>query len=508
MSELICPHCGKAFTVDESDYAGLVKQVRDAEFARELAAHEKLAAAAADSRVAQAVAQAKEEMTRATSAKDTQIAQLESRLQAAQAAAKQQAELAAAQTKEQMAAQITKQAEEIARLRSDVAAAQERFDAAAATAKAQQNLAVTQAVASAEKERDSLRFAMEQQRTKLESQLAQERTQAKGQLEQQRTQLQGEIDRQTAEMARRDAQYQADLAEKLQAKDALIAEARAEVDRVRDMKARLSTKMLGETLEQHCEIAFNQVRSMAFPRAYFEKDSDLSINGQKGDYIFREAAEDGTEVVSIMFEMKNEADASTNTKRNEDFFKKLDSDRKAKRCEYAVLVSLLEPDSELYNAGIVDVSHRYEKMFVVRPQFFLPIITLLRNAGLKSLEARQQLELVRQQNIDVENFEDQLNDFKDKFGKNYRLASERFQSAIDEIDKTIDHLNKVKENLLGSERNLRLANDKADALSVKKLTRNNPTMKTLFDEAKERRSAADAATPAQPVEAEIVDVDE
>ncbi len=453
MSELVCPNCGTIFTVDESDYANLLKRVRDDEFQRELNSREKLYEQNTANQVASAVAKAKEPLQQQAAAKDTQIAQLKAELAAARLQGKTDAELAAAKAKDKLAADVAKQAQTIAELQAQLAS--ER-----AQAKTRQDLALAQAREAADRRESGLRLELEQQRGLL---------------------------------AQAEAAHKVELAEKLQAKDALLAEAKAEVERVRDMKARLSTKLLGESLEQHCEIAFNQIRATAFPRAYFEKDNDTSINGQKGDYIFRERDESGTEIVSIMFEMKNEGDDSTHTKRNEDFFKKLDSDRNAKGCEYAVLVSLLEPDSELYNAGIVDVSWRYEKMYVIRPQFFIPMITLLRNAALNSLAVKQQLAVVRQQNIDVENFEAELNDFKAKFGNNYRIASEKFQTAIAESDKTIDHLQKVKENLIGSERQLRLANDKADALTVKKLTRNNPTMKARFE--------------AVAVEAEIVEDD-
>ena len=249
------------------------------------------------------------------------------------------------------------------------------------------------------------------------------------------------------------------------------------------MKARLSTKMVGETLEQHCETEFNRIRATAFPRAYFEKDNDART-GSKGDYIFRDSDEAGTEIVSIMFEMKNENDTTATKHKNEDFFKKLDSDRKKKGCEYAVLVSLLEPDSELYNTGIIDVFHRYPKMYVVRPQFFLPIITLLRNAAMNSLKYKSELALMRTQNIDITNFETELETFKGAFAKNYDLASRRFQTAIEEIDKSIDHLQKTKEALLGTDRNLRLANDKAQDVTIKKLTRGNATMAAKFAELK------------------------
>ena len=251
------------------------------------------------------------------------------------------------------------------------------------------------------------------------------------------------------------------------------------IERLRDMKARLSTKMIGETLEIHCETTFNQIRATAFPRAYFEKDNDAR-SGSKGDYIFKEADDSGTEIVSIMFEMKNEADTTATKKRNEDFLKELDKDRNEKGCEYAVLVSLLEPESELYNSGIVDVSHRYPKMYVVRPQFFIPIITVLRNAALNSLTYKNELALVKAQSIDVTNFEEELDSFKSGFARNFDLASRKFQTAIDEIDKSIDHLQKTKDALLGTNRNLRLANDKAQDVTIKKLTRGNPTMAEKF----------------------------
>lgn len=257
-----------------------------------------------------------------------------------------------------------------------------------------------------------------------------------------------------------------------------------EIERLRDMKARLSTKMVGETLEQHCETEFNRIRATAFPKAYFEKDNDART-GSKGDYVFRDSDEAGTEIVSVMFEMKNENDETATKKKNEDFLKELDKDRNEKNCEYAILVSLLEPESELYNSGIVDVSHRYGKMYVVRPQFFIPIITLLRNAAQNSLKYKTELAIVKSQNIDITNFEDDLEEFKTGFARNYELSSKKFKTAISEIDKTIDHLNKTKEALLGSENNLRLANNRADDLSVKKLTKKNATMAKKFADLKE-----------------------
>ena len=276
----------------------------------------------------------------------------------------------------------------------------------------------------------------------------------------------------------------------LQNKDAIIKFKDEEISRVKDMKLKLSTKMLGETLEQHCETEFNKLRATAFQRAYFEKDND-SKSGSKGDFIYRETDETGNEIISIMFEMKNEGDETTTKKKNDDFLKELDKDRTEKKCEYAVLVSLLEGESEYYNTGIVDVSHKYNKMYVVRPQFFIPIITLLRNAAMNSLQYKAELALVRNQNIDITNFEEKINVFKVGFAKNYELASRQFKTAIEEIDKTIDHLQKTKEALLSSVNNLRLANNKTEDLTIKKLTHGNPTMKAKFDELTDKKSEND-----------------
>lgn len=419
-NEIKCPHCGEAFTVDESGYAAILNQVRDQEFQREVDARVSLAEKSREQEVALAVTKAEEALRAQIAERDGELVNLKAQLSVQQQQASMETQIAV-----------------------------QRAEAAAKDAQV-----------AVERERDDLRGKVERARDELEAQ----KTRAE------------------AELARARAEAQAQLAEKLRAKDELIADREREIERIQDMKARLSTKMLGESLEQHCEIEFNRLRPTAFPRAYFEKDNEV-VEGTKGDFVFRDFDEEGNEIVSIMFEMKNEADDSTHRKTNESHFKKLDADRRKKGCEYAVLVSLLEPDNELY-AGITDVSYQYEKMYVVRPQFFIPIITLLRNAALSSLQYRKELALVRQQNIDVTNFEDQLADFKDKFGRNYRLASERFAKAIDEIDKSIDHLQKIKEHLLGSERNLRLANDKAEDLTVKKLTRKNPTMKALLDEAR------------------------
>lgn len=420
-NEIKCPHCGEAFTVDESGYAAILNQVRDQEFQREVDARVSLAEKSREQEVALAVTKAEEALRAQIAERDGELVNLKAQLSVQQQQASMETQIAV-----------------------------QRAEAAAKDAQV-----------AVERERDDLRGKVERARDELEAQ----KTRAE------------------AELARARAEAQAQLAEKLRAKDELIADREREIERIQDMKARLSTKMLGESLEQHCEIEFNRLRPTAFPRAYFEKDNEV-VEGTKGDFVFRDFDEEGNEIVSIMFEMKNEADDSTHRKTNESHFKKLDADRRKKGCEYAVLVSLLEPDNELYAAGITDVSYRFEKMYVIRPQFFIPLITLLRNAALSSMEARRELALVRQQNIDVTNFEDSLADFKEKFGRNYRLASERFAKAIDEIDKSIDHLQKIKEHLLGSERNLRLANDKAEDLTVKKLTRKNPTMKALLDEAR------------------------
>ena len=288
--------------------------------------------------------------------------------------------------------------------------------------------------------------------------------------------LQGEVQSAKKDVELKESTLKAEYSAQLKAKDEAI-------EFYKDLKTRMSTKMVGETLEQHCETEFNRLRSTGFQNAYFEKDNDART-GSKGDYIFRECTEDGVEFISIMFEMKNEMDTTATKHKNEDFFRELDKDRNEKGCEYAVLVSLLESESELYNSGIVDVSHKYPKMYVIRPQFFIPMITLLRNAAMNSIEYRTQLAEMRNQNIDISRFEDEMNDFKEKFAKNYDLASRKFKAAIEEIDKTITHLQKTKEALLSSENNLRLANNKAEDLSIKKLTRNNPTMAQKFAELK------------------------
>ena len=390
MSEVICPHCDKAFKVDETGYASILKQVRDSEFEKHL--NERVGQIEADKAVA------------------LQLAENDSKLALEAIKASKDAE--------------------IARLTFKVRENEQSIE-----------LAVMHAVKKIEQERDYLKNNLQT----------------------------AQLERQNAENMLKD-KYETQIRDRDDA-----------IDRLKDMKAKLSTKMVGETLEQHCETEFNRLRSTAFQSAFFEKDNDART-GSKGDYIFKDHADDGTEIISIMFEMKNEIDTTATKSKNEDFFKELDKDRNEKGCEYAVLVSLLEPDSELYNAGIVDVFHRYPKMYVIRPQFFIPMITLLRNAAMHSLKYKSELALIREQNIDVTNFETELETFKSAFSKNFELASRKFSTAIDEIDKSINHLQKTKDALLSTDRNLRLANNKAQDVTIKRLTRNNPTMEKLLAE--------------------------
>ena len=461
MHEINCPQCGKAFKIDEAGYADILKQVRDVDFEHQL--HQRLDLAEQDKRNAVALATARmaAELQQATAAKDAALQGLQARLDAGDVARQLAVaeavgalqrdrdtlahQLTQAQHDKQAAAQLAEQM--LAGALQKVAAAKDA-EIQALNTRLQANtlaqkLAIAEAVSPVEQQRDTLKSSLE--RAQLEMQLAEKSLKDK---------------------------YETQIKDRDDA-----------IERLRDMKARLSTKMVGETLEQHCETEFNRIRATAFPRAYFEKDNDART-GSKGDYIFRDQDEAGTEIVSIMFEMKNENDRTATKNRNEDFLKELDKDRSEKGCEYAVLVSLLEPDSELYNTGIVDVFHRFPKMYIVRPQFFLPIITLLRNAAMNALKYKAELALVKAQSIDITNFETELDSFKAAFAKNYDLASRRFQIAIDEIDKSIDHLQRTKEALLGTDRNLRLANDKAQDVTIKKLTKGNPTMAAKFAELK------------------------
>lgn len=423
MNDIICPHCHKAFKIDEAGFADILKQVRDADFEQQL--YDRLELAEQDKANAIELATAKLSMAlqRDSAKKDGEISELKEKLRAGEIAQKLAVNEAV----------------------SPKDAAIEQLKAKLTTVEVEQKLAITEAVDVVRRERDELKSSLE--KSTLEKQLSEK-----------------------------------SLKERY---DTQIKDRDEAIERLRDMKARLSTKMVGETLEQHCDTEFNRLRATAFPRAYFEKDNDAR-GGSKGDFIFRDFDESGTEFVSIMFDMKNESDTSATKCRNEDFLSKLDKDRIEKGCEYAVLISLLEPENELYNTGIVDMFHRFPKMYVVRPQFFIPMITLLRNAALNTLSYKSELALVRAQTIDITNFEDQLEQFKAGFGKNYDLASRRFQTAIDEIDKSIDHLQKTKDALLGCDRNLRLANDKAQDVTIKKLTRGNPTMAAKFAELPKR----------------------
>lgn len=419
MNDIICPNCKKAFKVDEAGFADILKQVRDHQFEEELKTRMVIAEREKDSAVKLAEANLKNALQVHISKKDNEIADLKARAERT------------------LVDQMMKKDAEIAAMKSAIE-----------NAELDKKLKISEAVKLIEKERDDL---LNEVKSK-------------------------ELEKQVLETNLKD-KYLAEI----KSKEEIIKIKDEEIAFRKDMKLKLSTKMVGETLEQHCEIEFNKLRATAFPKAYFEKDND-SKSGSKGDYIYKEFDDDGNEIISIMFEMKNEGDETATKKKNDDFLKELDKDRTEKKCEYAVLVSLLEADSELYNTGIVDVAHKFPKMYVVRPQFFIPIITLLRNAAMNSLKYKAELATMKNQNIDITNFEDNINSFKEGFARNYEMASKKFKIAIDEIDKTIDHLQKTKDALLSSENNLRLANNKAEDLTIKKLTRGNPTMSAKFDE--------------------------
>lgn len=419
MNDIICPNCKKVFKVDEAGFADILKQVRDHKFEEELRERLNIAEKEKESAVKLAESNLKNTLQDELAKKDKELAELR------------------AEKDRSLAKQLAEKEAELAEMKSKIDKAE-----------VEKKLCVTEAVKKIEKERDNLASDLKSKET--EKQLLEKTLLEK-------------------------------FSSELKTKDDIIKMKDDEIALRKDMKLKLSTKMVGETLEQHCETEFNKLRATAFQHAYFEKDND-SKTGSKGDYIYRETDEAGNEIISIMFEMKNEGDETATKKRNEDFLRELDKDRNEKKCEFAVLVSLLEAENELYNTGIVDVAHKYPKMYVVRPQFFIPIITLLRNAAMNSLKYKAELALVRSQNIDITNFEDNINKFKDGFAKNYDLASRKFKTAIEEIDKTIDHLQKTKDALLSSENNLRLANNKAEDLTIKRLTRGNPTMEAKFAE--------------------------
>lgn len=428
MNEIICPNCKKAFKVDEAGFAEILKQVRNHQFEEELQERLRLAEKEKNSEIELNKEKFKSHLQEQLAKKDAEISQLKS-------------------VKElEIAGKVSEKEKEIFELKAKIEKAE-----------TEKKLAISEAVQKVEKEKNNL--------------------------EQEKTELRNKLGNKDLEKELSEKSLKEQFDEKLKSKDAIIKFKDEEIDRVKDMKAKLSTKMLGETLEQHCEVEFNKLRATAFPNVYFEKDND-SRSGSKGDFIFREFDDSGNEIISIMFEMKNEADQTATKKRNEDFFRELDKDRNEKKCEYAVMVSLLESENEFYNTGIVDVSHRFSKMYVVRPQFFIPIITLLRNAAMNSLQYKKELALVKNQNVDITNFEEKIDAFKQGFAKNYELASRQFKTAVEEIDKTITHLQKTKDALLSSVNNLRLANNKAEDLTIKKLTYGNPTMKAKFDDLK------------------------
>lgn len=540
MNEIKCPHCGKVFQVDERGFADILRQVRTAEFDKEIAQREGMLQEQNAQAVKLAVAKAQQDAQAKTAQRDARIAELEMRLAAEKREREQAEKSSQLEHANELEAALAKKQAEIAQLQADVEKLSADHDAQNRIAKAEHERLLSDATAQRDAEiaalrqqissqesafkqqlesqvqqysqkmvadkAESARVAAEEsaklqqtivaQKQQLESQTQQFKaekelavSEARATAERQRDELAAQVKLQEAQAAQEQAALREKMTNELAAKDELIKYKDEEIARVKEMKARLSTKMVGESLERHCETEFNKIRATAFPHAYFEKDNDV-VDGTKGDFVFRETdPATGEEVVSIMFEMKNENDETRTKHKNEDFFAKLDSDRKKKGCEYAVLCTMLEPDNELYNEGIVDVGYRYEKMYVIRPQFFIPIISILRNAALSALQYKTELAEVRNQNIDITNFENSMEDFKTKFARNYDLASRKFQTAIDEIDKTIDHLQKTKEALLGSERNLRLANDKAQDLTIKKLTRKNPTMKAKFAALKEGENA-------------------
>ncbi len=504
MNEIICPDCGKAFKVDEAGYADIIKQVRDKEFDTQL--HERLELAEKDK--FNAVELAKEKLSRILQAesqeKEATIKELQSQLKSQINAGKTEKELAVFsavsaiekerdelqnQLKQAMLDNLKATEQAMKDQASAVELTEQKISSVLSTELQQQKLVIQDLKGQLDAEKKAQELAIKESiydkdkeilalKGHLESSEISQKLAinlAVSVVEKERDTLkhsldQAALEKQVAEKALMD-KYETQLKDRDDA-----------IERLKDLKAKLSTKMVGETLEQHCETEFNRIRATAFPQAYFEKDNDIS-SGSKGDYVFKDMDDNGTEILSIMFEMKNENHTTATKKKNEDFFKELDKDRNEKGCEYAILVSLLEPENELYNTGIVDVSYRFKKMYVIRPQFFIPMISLLRNAAMNSLSYKNELALVRSQNIDVTNFEADLEDFKEKFGRNYELASRQFQTAMDEIDKSINHLQKTRDALLKSENNLRLANDKAQDVTVKKLTQKNPTMREKFEQA-------------------------
>lgn len=464
MQEIKCPKCGEVFVVDESGYANIVKQVRDKEFARELKKREEELKDAQQKDLDLVRLEQKNQLDKALSAKDSELSEKDKKIQELEACIKNNEisrNLAVAEAVNAKEKEISQKNDEINALKADYIAKNMEQDKEIAKLQAQ--------LANVENEK---KMAVSEARQLKDKELAEKNTEI--------IRLRDQLSNKDTEKQLGEESLKREYEAKLKHKDEQLKEKDEQIDYYKDFKARQSTKMVGESLEQHCLTQFNSLRMTAFPTAYFEKDNDAK-SGSKGDFIFRESVE-GTEFISIMFEMKNEMDETATKHKNEDFFKELDKDRREKKCEYAVLVSLLEMDNELYNNGIVDVSYRYEKMYVIRPQFFIPMITLLRNAALNSLKYRQELEAAKNQQLDIANFEENMNAFKQGFGRNYEIASKKFKTAIDEIDKTITHLQKTKDALLSSENQLRLANNKAEDLSIKKLTKNAPSVRKMFEE--------------------------
>ena len=464
MQEIKCPKCGEVFVVDESGYANIVKQVRDKEFARELKKREEELKDAQQKDLDLVRLEQKNQLDKALSAKDSELSEKDKKIQELEACIKNNdisRNLAVSEAVNAKEKEISQKNDEINALKADYFAKNMEQDKEIAKLQAQ--------LANGENEK---KMAVSEARQLKDKELAEKNTEI--------IRLKDQLSNKDTEKQLGEESLKREYEAKLKHKDEQLKEKDEQIDYYKDFKARQSTKMVGESLEQHCLTQFNSLRMTAFPTAYFEKDNDAK-SGSKGDFIFRESVE-GTEFISIMFEMKNEMDETATKHKNEDFFKELDKDRREKKCEYAVLVSLLEMDNELYNNGIVDVSYRYEKMYVIRPQFFIPMITLLRNAALNSLKYRQELEAAKNQQLDIANFEENMNAFKQGFGRNYEIASKKFKTAIDEIDKTITHLQKTKDALLSSENQLRLANNKAEDLSIKKLTKNAPSVRKMFEE--------------------------
>ncbi|HFU76563.1 MAG TPA: DUF2130 domain-containing protein [Bacteroidetes bacterium] len=499
MNEIICPNCKTVFKVDKAGFADILKQVRDREFDKELKNRLTLAEKEKNDAIKLAESNLRNSLQKELSEKDTEfaerlakkeieIAEMESRVKSAETNKELEVSKATEEIEKERDKLLydlkTKESEKESAIKLAVAniqnslqeeLAKKEIEISELKAKSESTLAEKLANKEAEIAEMKSKIQMAESQKKLEISEA-----TKG-LEKERDDLIHDLEIEEREKKLLEKTIEEKFSQQLVVKDETIRMKEDEIERLRDFKQKLSTKMIGETLEQHCEYEFNKLRATGFQDAYFEKDNDTR-GGTKGDYIYKENDNEGNEIISIMFEMKNENDETATKKKNEDFFAKLDKDRQAKGCEYAVLVSLLESENDFYNTGIVDVSHKFEKMYAIRPQFFIPIITLLRNAAMNSMKYKAELNLMRSQNIDITNFEEKIDAFKTGFARNYDLASRKFKTAIDEIDKTITHLQKTKDALLSSENNLRLANNKADDLTIKKLTYGNPTMKAKFDE--------------------------